>query len=135
MRLEKNVKTSVRIYLSKIGVRVFNNPVGLFWAGVLYYVDRKTGETVLKPGARKVYCGLFEGSSDLIGWRSIEITPDMVGNKVAIFTAIETKGKRGRASSEQLNFISQVKKSGGIAGLAFTAEQAEALVSNFKGIK
>lgn len=30
-------------------------------------------------------------SSDLIGWRSVTVTPEMVGRKVAIFTAIECK--------------------------------------------
>lgn len=30
-------------------------------------------------------------SSDLIGWTSVVITPEMVGKKVAIFTAIEVK--------------------------------------------
>lgn len=134
MRLESNVKSSVMIALSRLGMRVFNNPVGLFWAGAMDYVDRDTGSTVLKLGARRVSCGLFEGSSDLIGWRTIKITPEMVGKNIAVFCAVETKGKRGRASSEQLNFIAQVKKAGGIAGLAFSAEQAEELVSDFKGI-
>jgi hypothetical protein len=59
--------------------------------------------------------GLCKGSSDLIGWTSITITPDMVGKKIAIFTAVELKTKHVKLSPEQANFIAQVNAAGGIA--------------------
>ncbi len=58
------------------------------------------------------------GGSDLIGWKSIEITPDMVGKRVAVFVAIETKVGRRGATAEQDNFLAQVSAAGGIAVLS-----------------
>jgi hypothetical protein len=39
----------------------------------------------------------------------------MVGQKVAIFTAVELKTKNVRVTPEQWIFLEQVKKAGGIA--------------------
>ena len=60
-------------------------------------------------------------SSDLIGWRSVIVTPDMIGQKVAIFVARECKrpGWTFSASDEraaaQLRFIEMVVAAGGDA--------------------
>jgi len=70
-------------------------------------------------GTRKIRAGLaMNGSSDLIGWKSVVITPDMVGKKIAIYTAIEIKTAKGNARPEQKVFIDNVLKAGGIAGIA-----------------
>ena len=71
--------------------------------------------------------GLCKGSSDLIGWRSLTITPDMVGQTVAVFAAIEVKD-RGTPTPEQLHFIAQVQAAGGLAGVARTVAEAEAIL-------
>ena len=64
-------------------------------------------------------------SSDLIGFTKIVITPEMVGQTVAVFTAIEVKkpdwnpakvyDNREKAQS---NFISWIRNNGGLAGFA-----------------
>lgn len=73
------------------------------------------------------------GTSDLIGWSSVVVTPDMVGCRVAVFTAIETKkSKGGRTSDDQANFIAQVLKAGGIAGVANSPEAARSIVSGYR---
>lgn len=64
---------------------------------------------------RVVTFGLTVGSSDLIGWTTATITPDMVGQKVAIFTAIEVKTEKGKVKEQQEKFINNVINSGGIA--------------------
>ncbi len=64
------------------------------------------------------------GGSDLIGWTSVVITPEMVGRKVAVFTAIETKGKRTRTTPEQIAFVEVVGLAGGKAGIVRTVEEA-----------
>jgi len=69
------------------------------------------------------------GGSDLIGWRSITVTPDMVGQKLAVFLAIEVKGERTRVTDQQRNFLDRVKADGGLAGVARTVEDAKAIVS------
>lgn len=96
-------------------VRLFRNNVGLGWVGKV--IKRLSGVLVIKD-PRPLHAGLCEGSSDHIGWTETAITPEMVGQKVAIFTAVETKTKRGRVSPEQSNFIDRVKEAGGIAFIA-----------------
>ena len=59
-------------------------------------------------------------SSDLIGWTEIIITPEMIGKRVAVFTAIEVKKEAWRSTKNkreamQENFINWVKMRGGIA--------------------
>ena len=82
------------------------------------------------PGGRKVAYGVGPaGGSDLIGWASITITPEMVGQKVAIFTAIECKrSKGGKKEQDQKDFIAAVITAGGRAGFARSAEEAMEIV-------
>jgi len=60
--------------------------------------------------------GLFvPGGFDLLGWQTIIITPDMVGAKLAVFTAVDAKTK-GYAdlSDEQKNFAGLILNAGGL---------------------
>lgn len=75
------------------------------------------------------------GGSDLIGYRTIEITPDMVGRKVAVFTAIEVKTATGRATPEQRRFIDHIRAAGGIAGIVRTTAEALRIATEpFRGL-
>jgi hypothetical protein len=106
---EAAIQQQVRLALSRAGAVAFRNNVG-------QYVDPKTG--------RPIRYGLGVGSSDLIGWTPMVITPDMVGQTVAVFTAVEVKAPHGRPTEPQLNFIAQVIKAGGFAGIARSAAEA-----------
>lgn len=62
-------------------------------------------------------------SSDLIGFKRVIITQDMVGKTVAIFTAVEVKKedwkedkKFDKREAAQNAFIKWIKANGGIAG-------------------
>jgi hypothetical protein len=92
------------------GLRLFRNNVGVLR-------DRE---------GRAVRFGLAPGSSDLIGWRTVTITPDMVGQKVAVFTALEVKAPGGthKVTAEQRRFLDVVEAAGGIAGVARSPAQA-----------
>jgi hypothetical protein len=90
-------------------VRLFRNNVGA--------LEDKTG--------RIVRYGLCKGSSDLIGWHTVEITPDMVGQRVAVFVALEVKDK-GRLTQEQATFLEVVRRAGGIAAEVRSVDDAEA---------
>jgi hypothetical protein len=68
--------------------------------------------------------GLQPGSSDLIGWRTVTITPDMVGQRIAVFTSIEVKTPTGRVKPEQQQWLDAVQAAGGIAGVARSVEDA-----------
>lgn len=73
---------------------------------------------------RPVRFGLCTGSSDLVGYKSVTITPDMVGQRVAVFAALEGKAKRGRVTNEQAAFIRHIQEAGGIAGIFRSVEEA-----------
>lgn len=107
---EANILVRIRIALSEMGVRVFRNQVGRY---------------MLSDG-RYLQSGLVKGASDLIGWTSITITPEMIGRKVAVFTAVEVKGPKGQVTADQHIFLDNVRQAGGIAVVAHS--EAEAVV-------
>lgn len=81
-------------------------------------------------GGQRVRYGLANpGGSDLIGLRAVVVTPAMVGQKLAVFTALEVKTPTGRIEPEQRNFISFVQSFGGIAGVVRSPDDALRLVS------
>ena len=77
---------------------------------------------------RMVQFGLHPGSPDLVGWRSIEITPDMVGHRAAIFTGIEIKTLTGRIRADQLLFLDRLRCAGGIVGVARSVTEAVSIL-------
>lgn len=103
----------------KFGTKLFRNNVGTAFNGRIL---KRNGKMVIDD-ARRITFGLCVGSADLIGWHTRIID----GKPVAVFVAIEVKTKTGKASDEQLNFIQQVIKGGGIAGIARSTEEAERL--------
>ena len=76
---------------------------------------------------RLVRYGLCPGSSDLIGLRQVTITPDMVGQTLAVFTAIEVKDQ-GRLTEQQRAFITMVQQAGGMAGVARSVDDARRIL-------
>ncbi len=70
------------------------------------------------------------GGSDLIGYRSVTITPDMVGSTVAVFTAIEVKTATGRATPAQRHFIDHIRRAGGIAAIVRSAAEAQRMLND-----
>jgi hypothetical protein len=69
------------------------------------------------------------GGSDLIGFHTITITPEMVGRRVAVFTALEVKTATGRATEQQQRFLAMVKAHGGISGITRSVGDAGALLT------
>jgi len=72
--------------------------------------------SVVLGNARPLHAGLCKGSSDLIGYKSVIITQEMVGQRIAIFAGPEAKSETGRMSEEQAAWCSVVRGDGGIAG-------------------
>ena len=125
MTVESNIQRAAQLALSAIGVIMWRNNVGKMWAGKL--VSFKNGRVIL-DNARPVTAGLCNGSSDLIGLKSVTITPDMVGRKIAVFVALEAKTPTGRTQTDQYNFMRVVNESGGIAGIFRSPDDAVNLV-------
>jgi hypothetical protein len=71
--------------------------------------------------------GLPPGFADVFGLVPVVITPDMVGQTVAVFTAVECKSLKGVARDNQSRFIAAVRSQGGRAGFAKTPAHALAI--------
>lgn len=109
---ESTIQNKIRVAVSRLGSRLFRNNVGV--------ATTESGHTIR--------FGLCKGSSDLIGWTPVEITQEMVGQQVAVFTAVEVKTPKGRVSKEQQAFLDAVLDAGGIGTVARSAEEAETKV-------
>ncbi len=105
--------TRLLIYFSKIGGRLFRNTTGMGWTSNIKF-KMPDGSLILK-NPRPLRAGLVTGGSDTIGWTPILITPEMVGKTIPVFTAVEVKAGKDRASREQVNFIAEVNTANGIA--------------------
>lgn len=112
-------------------VRLFRNNVGAAWLGKVQH--NMDGSVTIHNPTRVVY-GLGVGTSDLIGLRSVVITPEMVGQRVAIFAAVEVKRPGKRGTPEQKKFIEVVKSLGGLAGIASSVAQCEQVLTNRAGV-
>lgn len=117
---ETDVMHRIRLKTSDKGFRLQRNQVGTI----------KVADCNCKSNTRYITTGLGVGSSDLVGWRVITITPDMVGKKFAQFAACEVKDYlephfQGKGNSEerkrfeqQKSFINAINAQGGIAFFA-----------------
>jgi hypothetical protein len=111
---ETDLQQRIRLALgTQPHTRIFRNQVGSL-------PDPRTG--------RLVTFGLARGSADLIGWRTITVTPDMVGRRIAVFCSLEIKTPTGRLAPAQRNWLHAVEQAGGIAGVARSVGDALRLI-------
>ena len=69
------------------------------------------------------------GGADTVGWTTKVVTPDMVGMRVAVFTAVEFKAPGGSTTPEQDAFIKAVCDAGGLAGVARCTEDVMDIIA------
>lgn len=105
---ESALYKQIQMAVTAIGHRLFRNNVG----------------TLKNQRGEYVTYGLCEGSSDLIGWKTIRIQPWHIGMNIAQFVAIEVKMPGKKATEKQQNFIEAVKQAGGIATVCCSTEEA-----------
>lgn len=112
---ETAVANEIMIELSKQKVVLWKNVRGLFWS-----LDK----------THKVKAGLLcDHSADLIGYKMVTVTPDMVNTQVAIFVGIECKTADGRIDDGQDKFAIRLRDRGGKAGIARSVEDALKIIS------
>ena len=138
MTPEQKSTQVVRIRATAWGSRLFRNNSGVLMNPAKIPVRFGLGNESKKLN-KKIK------SSDLIGITPIEITPEMVGKTVGVFTAYEVKPvgfKKRETYSEksrefgQNNFINLIKKFGGIAGFTTNDYDVDLAVHEFKeGLK
>jgi hypothetical protein len=110
---EQRIQQEIRLAISKGHTRIFRNNTG----------------TLRDANGRPVQFGLARGSADLIGWTTRTVTPEMVGQRIAVFTSIEVKTPTGKVQPEQQQWLEAVQAAGGIAGIARSVEDAKALLT------
>lgn len=114
---EQKIQAEIQIETSNHGVQLFRNNTGAYTTESGSYVRFGVGGP---------------GGSDLIGLTPVKITQDMVGKTIGVFTAIEVKTERGKATKQQQKFIDSIIKNGGIAGVARSAGDALNIIKPFK---
>ncbi len=118
MPSEQSIQQHIRIACSTGNTRLFRNNTG----------------TLKDANGRPVQFGLCKGSADLIGWKRVTVTEDMVGSTVAVFLSIEVKTATGRLRPEQQQWLDAVQSAGGIAGVARSVGDAERLLTVADGV-
>lgn len=88
--------------------RIFRINSGMGWTGKQI---KKTGNALIVEDPRPFHAAP-KGWYDLTGWTSVQITPDMVGQRMAVFTGIEIKTS-GKRSKEQKDFANLLEQMGG----------------------
>lgn len=119
---ERDFINQVLVLASQAGMRLSRNNCGR--------LQDKRG--------RYVTFGVFSpGGSDLIGFTPITITPEMVGSRVAVFTALELKCGVTRLTGKQRHFIKTVREAGGFASVVhdkITSEELRVLTTLPKAV-
>ena len=107
---ETTLQQRIRLSCSRGRVRLFRNNVGALR-------DATTG--------RLVRFGLAPGSADLIGWRTVTIGPEHLGQQLAQFVSLEVKapGRIRTTRPDQMVWRDRVAAAGGLALIA-DSEQA-----------
>lgn len=116
MTSEQHIQQRIRLDCSRGPVRLWRNNTG----------------RLRDERGQLVTFGLCPGSADLIGYRTVTVTPDMVGQQLAVFAAVEVKSPTGRLTPEQAAFIEHVTAAGGIAGIARSVEDAQAILGGWR---
>lgn len=114
---ETAIQQRIRLALGKLPwVRTFRNNVGRL-------PDPRTGRWIEFGVGGK-------GAGDLIGWRTITVTPEMVGQQVAQFVSLEVKTASGRVRPEQENWKRVVERCGGLAAVVRSKEDALRIIGD-----
>lgn len=94
---------------------MFRNAVGWGIATSPKAMRRTRDGKILLDHGSPIRYGLFPGSGDMIGYKTVTITPDMVGQKIAVFQSIEIKTKGDRLRGDQRNWNRALLRDGAIA--------------------
>jgi len=134
---EHALMNEIRCELSSGDTRLFRQQVGEGWVGSDTYCHRRpqprtvtmTQGDVLIRQARRFVSG-FDGWPDLGGFRSIIITPEMVGQRVAVYAQVEVKTATGRVKPTQRAFLDMTTLAGGLAGIARSVDDAKKVLDS-----
>lgn len=122
----------IRLMASKLGARLFRRNTGVGWIGRSKKFSKREqiwvgpGDVLIQQ-ARPFHAGEV-GQYDTYGWDSVVVTPDMVGQTVAVHVEIEIKYGADRESTEQKSWGAFCKQQGVRVGVARTVGDAERIL-------
>ena len=122
---ERRIQSEILLALAEHGLSGWRQNVGTGWAGE---VQKLKDGSVLIRNPRPLQAGLCRGSSDIIGLRPLTITPEMIGQTIAQFAAIEVKQPGSYPKPEQRHFLGFVQSKGGLAILARSVADLEGAI-------
>lgn len=114
-----------QLLFSKLGHRLFRHNVGVAYQGET--IRMKNGDILIK-NPRTIRFGLVEGMGDGVGWTRRQVTPNMLGKYVLIFTTAEIKYGKDRLSSKQLSIHNFINDNGGISYIIKSISDADSLI-------
>lgn len=93
---EHELQNLIRLHISenKLGT-MFRANVGSGWTGT---VHKSSARSVTIYGARRFSTGLPAGFPDLFGFRTITVTPGMVGKEIAVFAELKSRNRTERCA-------------------------------------
>lgn len=113
MNPETIIMAKVQLAVTPLGARLFRNQVGSYQ---------------LKDG-RWLSSGIGgPGGADLVGWTPLTIGPQHLGQRLAVFTALEVKTAKGTPTDQQRDFLQGVRDQGGLAHLVRSPDEAYAFL-------
>ena len=127
-KAEKELENKLRLEMSRNGHRLVRANAGQAWAGAGLKHEGKT-ITLKNP---RIFHGLPKGCPDLCGFSTIEVTPEMVGKKLPVFTALELKTETVAVTKDQKRVMAGIKRAGGITGVARNCKQGMEIINEWK---
>lgn len=124
-RSEHATQNDIRNALVDEGM-FFRANVGTAWAS--NDITKLADGSLILRNPRPFSTGLPTGFHDIFGLVEETITPEMVGQKVAIFASVEVKASKGRAREAQERFAEAVVAAGGRSGFARSIDGALSIV-------
>ncbi len=128
---ENNINRKLAIKWSSIGGRLWRITPGLLWIGQVveeFFVTKKNNKRIKcieMMNARPIKM-FKKGMPDNLGFEPVEITADMVGEKLPVFCMIEVKTKRyKKITDEQREKLNAFTKLGARCYLAREDDSAE----------
>lgn len=129
---ESNIFKACQIRATELGARLWRQQSGQGWIGRSIVIKQPVrldvfpGDVVIRKA--RVFNAGFPGISDGGGYCMVTITPEMVGQSLPLVLQVETKAD-GAVTDEQRKFIAHIRKVGGRAGIARSADDVDRIVN------
>lgn len=125
---ESGIQNKMLIDMSKNGLYGLRINSGEFWGGKFVSMKTTNKRTFLVLENPTKVQGAPAGTSDIIGCKSVFITPQMVGTTLAVFFAVEVKCPGKKPEPHQENYLAVMRCRGAIAGSARSSEEMLSLL-------